>query len=324
MPIAVLAHHSRAEYVEEFEIEGTLVDVLWRNPHPSFTIAVDDNGQLTNWTVEGWSSLNGFDRAGIDRDRFETGDTLKVFGLLSQRRSGRLLSTHILLADGTEAILRREADPHWGNSSSLGGRDNWEAHTEASLVNAAEQNRGIFRVWSYPSAHYVTQEYFPLTEAAAAARAEWDEVDNYVMRCEQKGMPGSMVTPNPYEFIDNGDSVTIRGYEFDVVRTVHMTGDADAADELPSRQGFSIGRWADDHTLEIHTSRIDFPYLGLSGIPLSADVEVDERYTLSEDQARLDFLITITDATAFTEPATFQYYWLALGEEFGQYACDVH
>jgi hypothetical protein len=323
-PTAVLAHHSRAEYVGEVEIEGTLVDMLWRNPHPGFTIAVERDGQRVEWTVEGWSSLNGFERAGITQARFHIGDRLKVFGLASQRREGRLLATHILLTDGTEAILRREADPHWGQVPSLGGRRNWEDATETSVVDAAAENRGIFRVWSYPSAYYVTKEYLPLTPAAAAARAQWDEVDNYVMRCEQKGMPGSMVTPNPYEFVDHGDTITIRGYELDVVRTVHMTGEWDPAQQPLSIQGFSVGRWEDPRTLVIHTSRIDFPYLGLTGIPLSDAVEVIERYALSEDQTRLDYLITVIDPTAFTAPATFEHYWLALGEEFGAYACDVH
>ena len=44
LPFDLSAHHSRAEYVEEIELEGTLVDILWRNPHPGFTIEVEENG----------------------------------------------------------------------------------------------------------------------------------------------------------------------------------------------------------------------------------------------------------------------------------------
>ena len=318
------AHHSRAEYVEEIEIEGELVEILWRNPHPGFTIEIEEDGQLRRWTLEGWSSLNGFNRAGITRDRFELGDTIKVFGRTSERRAGRILSTHILLADGSEAVLRREANPYWGEEEHLGGREKWEAETEAAIVNAAEEYRGIFRVWSYPSPDYRTKVYWPLTESAQAARAEWDVINNYAMRCEQMGMPGSMTTTNPFEFIDEGATIKIRGHEFDVVRTVHMTDSLDPATQPPSTQGFSVGRWENENTLVIHTSRINFPYLSTSGIRLSEDVEVVERYTLSENQTRLDFHFSITDLESFTEPATYEYYWLALGEEFGQYDCDVH
>ena len=318
------AHHSRAEYVEAIEIEGKLVDILWRNPHPGFTIEVEENGQVISWILEGWSSLNGFNRAGITRERFQLGDTIKVFGRISERRAGRILSTHILLADGTEAVLMRQADPHWGESAHLGGRDRWEAETQAAIVNASEENRGIFRVWSYPSPDYRTEYYWPLTEFARAARAEWDVVDNYATRCEQKGMPGSMTTTNPFEFIDQGETIRVRGHEFDVVRTVYMDDPIDPSTQSPSAQGFSVGHWEDRNTLVIHTSRINFPYLSTSGIPLSEAVEVVERYTLSADQTRLDFHFSITDPETFTEPATYEYYWLALGEEFGQYECDVH
>ena len=103
-----------------------------------------------------------------------------------------------------------------------------------------------------------------------------------------------------------------------------MNDSTDPAAQPPSIQGFSVGRWEDERTLVIHTSRIDSPYLGFTGIPLSGAVEVVERYSLSEDQARLDYHFTVTDPQTFTAPATFDFYWLALGESFGLYACDVH
>jgi hypothetical protein len=324
LPVVASAHHSRSEYIEEIQISGELVDILWRNPHPGFTIEVDEDGQITTWLVEGWSSLYTFDRADITQDRFELGDTLSVAGLESTRRPGRILGTHILLADGTEAILRREAEPYWSSPTKLGGRVNWEIETQAAIVGASEEDRGIFRVWSYPSPNMQTKVYLPLADSAQAAQAEFDQVDNYIMRCEAKGMPASMATPNPYEFIDEGDMIRIRGYEGDVVRIVHLNDSIDPATQPASRQGFSVGQWEDGNTLVIHTSRINFPYLGMTGIPLSDAVEVVERYTLNDDQTRLDFHITATDPEAFTEPATWEYYWLALGETFGQYDCDVH
>ena len=85
-----------------------------------------------------------------------------------------------------------------------------------------------------------------------------------------------------------------------------------------------MGHWEDERTLEIHTSRISPQYLAWTGAPLSENVEVVERYTLSEDQSRLSFHIIATDPAAFTEPAEWEYFWLALGEEFGAYECDVH
>lgn len=346
IPVVAAAHHSRAEYSgEPIEFQGSLVDILWRNPHPAFTVEVTGNGQSQTWQVEGWSSLYTFDRAGITRDRFAPGDTVRVYGLASNRRPGRFLATHMLLADGTEAILRREEDPYWGESQRLGGQELWEIETGARVVDAAAENRGIFRVWSYPSPNPQTVQHLPLTVAAEAARTDWDPLENYVMRCEQKTLPGSMLTPNPYEFVDNGDTITVRGYEGDVVRTIHLVGatdpaaqpaDATAQPADPAAQpadtetqpytdqGYSTGRWEDERTLVIRTSRINAGYLGFTGIPLSNEIEVVERYTLSEDQTRLNFHITYTDPQTFSEPATAEYYWLALGESFGQYDCGLH
>lgn len=325
LPVSGIAHHSRAEYIEETEITGTLVDILWRNPHPGFTIEVSERGEPTRWTVEGWSSLYTFDRAGITQDRFQIGDTLSVAGLASARRADRILGTHILLADGTQAILRRESEPYasWSSAANLGGQTNWQSETQAAVVNAVEENRGFFRVWSYPSPNMQTEVNLPLSDSALAARAEFDQVNNYVMRCESKGMPASMTTPNPYEFIDNGDTITIRGYEGDVVRTIYMRIPPYPGDHLPSPQGFSVGRLL-GNSFVIYTHRIDFPYLGMTGIPLGKDLSVVERYTLSDDQTRLDFKISATDPEAFVEEASWEYYWLALGETFGQYDCDVH
>ncbi len=332
IPVVAAAHHSRAEYSgEPIEFEGSLVDILWRNPHPAFTVEINENGQSQTWQVEGWSSLYTFDRAGITQDRFAPGDTVRVYGLASNRRPGRFLATHMLLADGTEAILRREEDPYWGESRRLGGQELWEIETGDRVVDAAAENRGIFRVWSYPSPNPQTVQHLPLTAAAEAARADWDPLENYVMRCEQKTLPGSMLTPNPYEFVDNGGTITVRGYEGDVVRTVHLvdTADpaarqADPAAQPYTDQGYSIGRWEDERTLVINTSRINAGYLGFTGIPLTNEIEVIERYTLSEDQTRLDFHIAYTDPQTFSEPATAEYYWLALGESFGQYDCGLH
>ena len=133
-----------------------------------------------------------------------------------------------------------------------------------------------------------------------------------------------MITTNPFEFIDQGETIRVRGYELDIVRTVYMNNSMDPSAQSPSIQGFSVGHWENESTLVIHTSRINFPYLSTTGIPLSEAVEAIERYTLSEDQTRLDFHFSITDPETFAEPATYEYYWLALGEEFGQYECDVH
>ncbi len=50
--------------------------------------------------------------------------------------------------------------------------------------------------------------------------------------------------------------------------------------------------------------RINWPYFDDIGTPQSETVKMIERLTVSEDQTRLDYHLTITDPVTFIEPAT--------------------
>ena len=76
-------------------------------------------------------------------------------------------------------------------------------------------------------------------------------------------------------------------------------------------------------TLIVDTVKIDYPYYDSIGTPQSAAVRTVERFTLSEDQSRLDFELTITDPLTFTEPATYSKFYLALDEPFSPMECNV-
>ena len=53
-------------------------------------------------------------------------------------------------------------------------------------------------------------------------------------------------------------------------------------------------------------------------------MEFDERFTVSEDQTRLDYQLTVTDPATFTEPAVYDRYWVALvGANIQTYGCQV-
>jgi hypothetical protein len=49
-----------------------------------------------------------------------------------------------------------------------------------------------------------------------------------------------------------------------------------------------------------------------------------ERFTLSRDQSRLDYHLTVIDPGTFRESATYERYWLALGEAIEVYDCQVY
>ena len=304
LPASLFAHHSTAFYSDEtVEVEGELVAVKWRNPHVVWQFKVtNDAGEEETWNMEG-ASTYPLKRAGVTRDLFVPGDRIKVAGQKSKREKNVMLATNMLLPDGRELLL-------WGNIAARFG-------DASKLVDASTEMKGLFRVWSTPSELFrVIQKRLsglPYSDAALASRDDWNPIDNFVMRCEQEGMPRIMVNPHPFEFIDNGETITLHTELYDIYRTIHMDGSA-PADQDESHLGYSAGSWEGD-ALVIRTSRINWPYFDNIGTKQSTDVDVVERFSLNADQSRLNLHMTITDPFTFTEPAVVEGYWLALGEE---------
>ena len=113
VPTIGSAHHSRAEFADDVvEIEGEIVEIAWRNPHPVLTISVtNDAGEQELWEVESWSSANGLARKGVVGDVFELGQEVRAAVRLSGRRPGTFLGESIDLGNGTQAVLRPGLDP---------------------------------------------------------------------------------------------------------------------------------------------------------------------------------------------------------------------
>ena len=301
------AHHSVAYYGDEYtEVRGVIVDVDWINPHVRLTVEAE-NGTGA-WRMEG-SSVYPLRGAGVTADLVPVGTRVTAIGKPSTREDFMMLVETIRLENGREL-------PFW----DLVGR----VPRELPVVDAAAENQGIFRVWSVP--YYNIQLQLeqlgtqPFTEAAIDSRASWNPLDNFATRCVPEGMPRIMVNPHPFEFIDRGNEIALRTELYDIVRTIHMDREAPPDDEPRSRLGYSVGTW-DGNDLVVTTTRVNWPWFDNAGTRQSEDVQVTERFTLSEDQTRLDFEVTVVDDATFTEPAVLQGYWLALGESIAVYDC---
>lgn len=308
------AHHSLNTFEQTpIVLEGELVGINWRNPHVTFQLrVVDDSGEEAVWRMEAHSVFN-LQRGGVTLDLIPVGAQVRVVGRRSNVADHRMIVDRMRLPDGRELTL-------WAGLFST-------FDDAPRLQDAAAENLGIFRVWTVAQedvARAVTQtDELPLTGRAIAARASWDNLDNYAVRCEAPGMPTMMLTQNPLEFVDEGPIVRIRTEWFDLVRTVHMDREEVPADTAHSHLGYSIGRWEGDD-LVVETARIDWPWLDNRGTPLSDAVSVLERFSLSEDQSRLAFRIEIVDPQTFTEPVILSGHWLALGDTVGSYDLDCY
>jgi hypothetical protein len=309
--LPVLAHHSVAYYSgERIELAGEITEIRWQNPHIGFELrTVGSDGAERTWRLES-SAIYLREKDGVTRDLFRVGDRVKVYGRTSSHNAAALLVTNMLLPDGREAPLWPNTGPHFV------GADKWIT-AKPQLVDAAAENRGIFRVWR---PNQVSLASLPYTDAAIAARKSFDMLAA-AERCGPEGMPRIMMTLFPYEFVDRGSEILVRAQIYDTERIVHLNRMAPPANEPRSVHGYSIGAWRDD-TLVIETTLIDWPYFDQIGTPLDDEVRVQERYKVSEDQTRLDVEITITDPTTFATPAVVRNSWLAYGDTIPRYDCQ--
>ena len=322
VPITGNAHHSRAAYDTDkvSEVEGELIGVRWRNPHIVFTLRVETgSGQESMWRMEA-GSIYMLKRAGLSEDLFTSGVRVKVAGHLSKHEERDFLANSILFPDDNEILTMPGAQPHW-DAETLGGRGQWAADSDQQITSDAESG-GIFQVWSIPK-NPLYESHLPFTEEAIAARARWDMVDNPYTRCEQPGMPRIMMNPHPFEFIDEGDTIRVLGEEFDMVRIIHMDSPGVRPDQPASRMGYSVGSWVGG-SLVVTTSRVNWPYFDGIGTPQSDQVEFVETFTLRDNGGRLDYLVKIADPATFTDVATVDRYWLALGETVEPFDCEVY
>jgi hypothetical protein len=180
------------------------------------------------------------------------------------------------------------------------------------------------RAYGDPVNDLVSGHDLPYTASAIAARDRYDPLtDDTALECIPQGMPGIMDNPFPIEFTEQGTDIVLRLEEWDTVRTIQLSGDANPEDQAARPLGFSVGRWQDG-VLVVHTSRIDWPFFDDVGTPQSADVATVERFSLSDDGSRLNYEITITDPMTFMEPVTLTGYWVwAPGQAIKPYNCAL-
>ena len=324
LPAIASAHHSRAEFTTEIqEIEGELVAVAWRNPHPVLTLkVVNDAGEDEIWGVEAWQSANALTRKGVTSDVFTVGARIRAAVQTSNRREYLMLGTSISLGDGTQAVLRPGFEPFWADQSVLGSETAALPRGSADTVSAAVEGQGLFRVWSFIDR--TGNPSLPLTEAAVQRQAAFDELSDHPMwNCDPVGMPVAMDTGLPIEFVDRGDDIILRIEQNDGTRTIHLNPKSSAADQPATIMGYSVGRWEGD-TLVVTTTNSSYSYFDDDGTPKSELMEITERFSLGTDGRSLSWEATMTDPEFLTEPVVIRANWEWVpGESVESWNCAV-
>ncbi len=199
------------------------------------------------------------------------------------------------------------------------------APVRGNAEQAGEQAvSGIFRVWNFrddPSLPRFEPEFL---QSAIDARADYDPLtDDPALNCTPRGMPFAMQNRFPIEFVEQTGSILLRLEMWAIERTIYMDASVSSAAQPATPLGYSVGRW-DGDSLVVTTTNIDWPYFDELGTPQSPAIEVEERFTLSDDETVLDYETTITDPNTLVEPATRRGSWVWVpGDEIQPYGCTV-
>ena len=295
------------------EIEGEITDIFWRNPHVRFLInRTGDGGEDEEWEVE-FGSVNTLERIGVSRDLVSVGDRVSVYGRMGRDGLKAMFAGSIVMPNGEELPLQAGVEQRYGLTET--------AFREARNTDAGLR-ADIFRVWlplERPNTGAGNTVY-PLTESGQAAQAAWNPENDPALRCIPPGLPTAMDNPYPIEFVDRGNIIELRLEEWDGLRTIYVEGDGGPSQP---RMGRSVGRW-EGRTLIVETADMDWRYVDDLGTPQSEDAAIEERFTMSEDGVRLDWMARITDPVNFTEPVVMEGAWTWVpGHEIKPFNCAL-
>ena len=95
-----MAHHSVLAYdgSTPTTITGTVVKVLWQNPHAYIDLDVTMDGTRARWIVENEGPV-ALERLGWTKQTLRAGDTVTVTGARARDGSGRMRCARVTLAD---------------------------------------------------------------------------------------------------------------------------------------------------------------------------------------------------------------------------------
>lgn len=296
------SHHSISPFDQQKfeEIEGVITRLGWRNPHLTADIRVTSpDGTTEMWQIEG-DSINALMRRGLIRDDLAVGSTIRVGGWPSTIGKRELMPTNILLPTGRELIMMDIDFPlRWTNAQGVN-----------RAVDLKGDSNEFFRVWTYDQL-YQRKSPFVLTQSAREALSEYDPLtDTPSLRCIAPGMPNANLNPYPIEFVDNGEHILLRIEEWEAERVIDLTASEIPSDAPRNRLGYSIGR-LDGNVLEIQTGRLIDQLLDDDGIPMSADAQIFETYTINPETDILEYEVTVTDPAYLQQPATWIASWKA-------------
>jgi len=295
LPFIAAAHHSRAAFdtTKEVQLQGTVTNVLWANPHIYFTIEMRAANGATQLQEIEVGPLQTLQPLGLTRDTLVVGERVTVRANPNRKGAGHLaVGLDVTKSDGAVFPLHVRGNarppPTAAPATSLAGR--W--------VPVAADFTGVL---------VPASASWPLTAVGRAGLE--DGAGDSQGRCIPWPAPLLMALPMLRTIDVSDDRVTIDFDWLHAERVVRLDLSEHPAGVTPTLQGHSIGRW-DGDTLVID-SRGFTPHDegGGYGVPSGPDKHMIERLSLTADRTRLTYEFTVEDPLSLTEPVTLRTQW---------------
>jgi hypothetical protein len=306
------------------ELEGTVTEYHWRNPHVYFNImTAGASGEHIEWELQMPSTMT-MTRMGWSRDSLSAGDRVTVwthaavdgrpYGILevAEKADGTRLPTSFDYGSGTvDPVFDIGENP---GTDSIEGI--WIAD-RSKLTLYPGGFDGFFRA------------QLILTEKGAAAQGSFDELseENPESTCIGRPTPAMLVSttifPIQIELNEEQETVLIRTELYDEERTVYMDGRGHPETGERFVTGHSIGHWEGDVLVVDTRLFIDHRSPYQIGVPSGARKHVVERYRLGDDGTRLSVEFMLEDPEYLAEPLSHSRELLFSPElEISSFGCD--
>jgi len=350
LSVPLSAHHAIVAKFDESKpvnIEGTINQVDWKNPHVHLFMEVRNAGRTEQWAVELESRVD-LVRSGWTRDSLRPGDAVKVQGIAARDGSKQVWAKSVALASTGKRVLdvtatapaaRKDVPPtpRWPDGQPRLGPP-----------------PGLTGYWAYPSSTALMETGANVAmDANGLLRniADADKVaplqrwakDLYVLRqrnllkddpmylyCKPPGGPRQYQLPYGLQFVEDRNFKRIfvligsGNRNFRIMYTDGrkneglLSGDADN----PLYYGRSVAKWEGD-ALVVDTSGFNERFwFSKGGLPHTEQLRLTERFTRS-DLDTLKYEVTINDPGAYTRPwsTSWTLRWVD-GEELPVYFCQ--
>jgi len=291
---AANGHHSRAAFDldSSIEIEGTISELAWRNPHAYVVVdSFDDNGNPLRWTFEG-HSIAGLIRNGWSADSFEIGERVVVVARPNRNGERKFgLLNYVTAADGTTLYAFNNPEA----SASSPRRPIAPSTNFAGIWRPIVQARQALVGGFEPPADWL------YTEKGREEIAQFDLTDDPGLDCVPYPMPRLTRWPYNQRWTVSADAIIIAHEQATTVRNINLVpGAAMTSSHVPDQVGYSTGQIDAEGRLVVTTVGFAATIWGSErGVSSSEQKVVVERYTLTDGGYGLQLVYEITDPEYF-------------------------